>query len=271
MKPAIIKMEKPRYIYKYHRLNIFLFQLLTVKEFYLASREELNDPFDLSISINKDIYRKFYLEKYPHWEGDPASMENIVGNFDYYRSHDKSEYNKLLRDVLPYEYWENRTTCFTEESNNSLMWSHYTDNHKGVCLKFDLSKDEILNTSLTSVKYLKKIPEIKGTQDLKKILFIKDDSWKTEKEWRIVSNVTKFPFKQEALKEIVFGLNSPIDIISWVSYLLERVSLHDVILSKLQIKGNRLVKTDGGGDEVDIRHFRPKIVSKAEKEKWRFL
>ncbi len=264
-------MDKPRYIYKYHKLNVFFFELLTKQEFYLASREELNDPFDLSVSINQDSFRKFYIEKYPYFENDDAHLKNTADLFEYFRVNDKSEYNRLLKEVVPDEYWKNRTTCFTEETNNSLMWSHYTDNHMGVCVKFDLSKDETLNTALTPIKYLKKIPEIKQKTDFKKHLNLKESSWSSEKEWRIVSDKIKFPFKREAINEIVFGLNTPNNIISWFSYLLEGLYLSDVILSKLQIKGNRLVKTDKWGDAVNISHFRPKVVSKAEKEKWNSL
>ncbi|MBA4241656.1 MAG: hypothetical protein C0448_13095 [Sphingobacteriaceae bacterium] len=264
-------MNKPRYIYKYHKLNIFFFELITSKEFYLASREELNDPFDLSISISKDSFQKFYIEKYSHLEYKASDLKNITDLFEYYRVNEKSEYNRLLKDVVPQEYWENRTTCFTEEANNSLMWSHYSDNHNGVCIKFDLSKDEKLNNSLTPIKYLKRIPEIKQQTDFKKFLYLKEESWSSEKEWRIVSNKIKFPFKPEAINEIIFGLNTPNNIISWFSYLLEGVYLSDVILSKLQIKGNRLIKTNQWGNEVNISHFRPKKISKAEKEKWKFL
>ena len=121
------------------------------------------------------------------------------------------------------------------------------------------------------IKYLKKIPEIKLKEDFRKFLYLKEKSWSPEKEWRIVSNKIKFELKAESINEIVFGLNTPNNIISWFSYLLEGLYLSDVILSRLQIKGNRLVKTDEWGDQVNIRHFRPKRISKAEKEKWKLL
>src|SRR5688572_10737848 len=140
-------MDKPRYIYKYHKLNVFLFELFTNKELYLATRDELNDPFDLSISLGKNSFQNFYLEKYPSFNGDKHHLDVIYDLFVNYRLNDKSEYNRLLKDVVPNEYLENRTTCFTEDKNNSLMWSHYTDNHNGVCIKFDLSKDEALKNS----------------------------------------------------------------------------------------------------------------------------
>lgn len=264
-------MDKSRYIYKYHKLNVFLFELLTNKEFYLATREELNDPFDLSVSINKDVFQKFYIEKYPYFKSDALHLQNTTDLFEYFRIKDKSEYTRRLKEVVPDEYWKNRTTCFTEQANNSLMWSHYTDNHTGVCIKFDLSKDEELKNALTPIKYLKRIPEIKQTADFRKHLYLKENSWSSEMEWRIVSDKIKFPFKMEAINEIVFGLNTPNNIISWFSYLLEGLYLGNVILSRLQIKGNRLVKTDQWGDQVNIRHFRPKRISKAEKEKRKHL
>lgn len=264
-------MDKPRYIYKYHKLNVYFFELLTSKELYLASREELNDPFDLSISINKVKYRKFYLEKYPYFENNTSALDNTLSLFEYYRINDKVEYYRCLKDIIPQEYWMNRTTCFTEEANNSLMWSHYTDNHQGVCIKFDLSKDETLKNAITPIKYLKKLPEIRQISDFEKRLYIKESSWKSEKEWRIVSNKNKFPFKGEAIKEIVFGINTPNNIISWFSYLAEGISLGDVILSKLQIKGSRLVKTDRFGEEVNISYFRLKVISKAKRDMWEDL
>jgi len=29
-------------------------------------------------------------------------------------------------------------SCFSQEEDNLLMWSHYADKHKGLCLKFDM-------------------------------------------------------------------------------------------------------------------------------------
>ncbi len=31
-------------------------------------------------------------------------------------------------------------TCFTQSNDNYLMWSHYADNHKGICVEYDLKK-----------------------------------------------------------------------------------------------------------------------------------
>jgi len=42
-------------------------------------------------------------------------------------------------------------------------------------------------------------------------------------------------------------------------------------LSKLQIKGSKLVKTDRNGDIVNISYFRPKAISKAKREMWKNL
>src|SRR5690554_2465483 len=97
----------------------------------------------------------------------------------------------------------------TTSFNNPLMWSHYANSHKGICIEYDLSEDvkdvESLKSLLIPVKYsnervtidytlmdkidLKNI-EDKGKNDLLKFfisgLYTKHDVWKYEDEWRSI-------------------------------------------------------------------------------------
>jgi hypothetical protein len=250
--------DTPRYLYKYHTLNVYLFELLTRHELYLANRQELNDPFDLSISIDAKAYRELYLTKYPFAKNDEKSLQLTVDNLEYFYLRDKDYYFDKLRDVIPKEILDLRVTCFTEKRNNPLMWAHYTDNHFGVCIKFDLQKDDNLRNALKSVKYLKTLPRIRNEVDFQKRLLIKETSWQTEKEWRIVSDKSKFSFKPEAIKEIIFGLNSPANILSWFSYFMEGAGLSDVILTKVILSGDKLIKIDQFNNRLNISDYRPK-------------
>lgn len=97
----------------------------------------------------------------------------------------------------------------TTSFNNPLMWSHYANSHKGICIEYDLSEDvkdvETLKSLLIPVKYsnervtidytlmdkidLKNI-EHKGKNDLLKFfisgLYTKHFVWKYEDEWRSI-------------------------------------------------------------------------------------
>lgn len=42
--------------------------------------------------------------------------------------------------------------CFTTRNDNFLMWSHYASSHKGICLEFDVSRQDD-NSSKLPMKY----------------------------------------------------------------------------------------------------------------------
>lgn len=52
------------------------------------------------------------------------------------------EYKEWLVKSMKEDYEEKiGVCCFSLDPKSILMWSHYSDNHKGVCLKFDRLKD----------------------------------------------------------------------------------------------------------------------------------
>jgi len=90
-----------------------------------------------------------------------------------------------------------RVVCLTEYSPAQLlMWSHYGDYHKGMCLEYDfLDCDEDTYAMLMPVIYTEEIPSINHdaidndshceSYALKLVLF-KSKEWEYEKEWRLI-------------------------------------------------------------------------------------
>jgi len=97
----------------------------------------------------------------------------------------------------------------TTSFNNPLMWSHYANSHKGICIEYDLSEElknvESLKSLLIPVRYLNERVTIdytlmdkidlnnilaKGKNDILKFfisgLYTKHDVWKYEDEWRSI-------------------------------------------------------------------------------------
>ena len=55
--------------------------------------------------------------------------------------------NKFLNDVMEkVKETRNNTliSCFSKSWNSTLMWSHYGDKHKGICVEFDRLKNDFL-------------------------------------------------------------------------------------------------------------------------------
>lgn len=233
-------LVRPRYIYKYHNLNIHLIELLSNAELYLSSKNKLNDPLDSAFKINIENYLKLYIEKYPSIANNKEHLSLSQDVFKYQLENGNTDFLDNIND-----FQNGYNICsFTENSNNSLMWSHYTNNHSGVCLKFDLDLDNNLKKSLYPVRYLDELIEIREPSDFKKSLLVKLKDWEQEKEWRIISKKNKFNFNREALVEITFGLNVQDSTINWFKYFAENFYFHDTIINILRIKNNKLVKVD---------------------------
>lgn len=98
-----------------------------------------------------------------------------------------------------------RILCLTNSSRKKLMWSHYADSHKGLCLVVEVPEslvypvcysgnrifedsnidDILIKGKSTSKKILKNKPIIDLPYE-HKVALIKDQKWEYEKEYRIV-------------------------------------------------------------------------------------
>jgi len=72
--------------------------------------------------------------------------------------------------------------CFTRRWRNPLLWSHYADKHRGICLGFDVDE-----RGLKPVKYVTRRPALlipPTEESINELLFTKYRDWKYEEEWR---------------------------------------------------------------------------------------
>jgi len=72
--------------------------------------------------------------------------------------------------------------CFSKDWNNPLQWAHYADNHKGICLGFDIPSEK-----LTKVRYVEeRIAHNGQINDDQMIQFLstKFQHWSYEQEYR---------------------------------------------------------------------------------------
>jgi hypothetical protein len=87
--------------------------------------------------------------------------------------------------------------CFSADWRNPVIWAHYSDKHRGLCLGFEIPeiKGDPENDESAHVKYIRKplkfpanfqdLPDSERFELVRKILFTKFDHWKYEKEIRV--------------------------------------------------------------------------------------
>lgn len=113
-------------IYKYTQYRPEFFENFFLK---ISMFGEFNDPFEMVMGN--------YLSSLPEEEYD-----------------EMVSYSQKLSDPASYTevYWDAQcgvrasvgVLCFTSKEDNLLMWSHYAQNHEGICIEFD-SNAEFFN------------------------------------------------------------------------------------------------------------------------------
>lgn len=234
--------EQTLKIYKYMSMDSFLNYFMTNISLFFDSVENYNDPYE---------------SHYVLWTAEDKidyKMDEIL--------HKKDE---EIRQKLFKCY---KTTCFSLELNNILMWAHYADNHKGVCLEFEieefdknynLSGTEIFKNGLLENEIFKEItynslPLIKYyhylqsfTDDDNKdvpfheILTTKSSCWEYEKEWRYIipdKNGTLKEINKKSLKSIIFGYKSDFNNI-WDNYETIINTFPDIYIAKMVLQHQR--------------------------------
>jgi hypothetical protein len=116
-----------------------------------------------------------------------------------------------------------RIYCLTPLADNALMWSHYADDHKGICLEFANNNPLIRHARAASYKknYPEWTPQSFGLgkdANILDLLLTKALDWCYEREWRIIAAGLEGPMKlhnqdfvklpPNALSAIIIGCES---------------------------------------------------------------
>ena len=135
-----------------------------------------------------------------------------------------------IKEIINQKYG---VSCFSESFDNQLMWAHYADKHRGVCVEYDFAKldpSDLMLQFFCPVEYTKKrltvpvdietnetfVTKIKeGNYDYHfaaKVLLTKADFWKYEHEWRVVMSLTDLDQSNNLYKKIISAIYLGVNI-----------------------------------------------------------
>lgn len=135
------------------------------------------------------------------------------------------------------EYISNIRICSLSPTyDNFLMWSHYSNEHKGICIEYDATNFKESNTKiekliLKKIIYTNKIrfgnfEHIIAYNNLEldkyflSLFYIKHKNWKYENEYRFIAD-TKEEYIDLPIKAIYFGMNASDDDIKLIKSLVK--------------------------------------------------
>ena len=205
-------LYKYRSLYKEDgSLNKFTWKLLFNGEIYLSDFESLNDPCEGQIIPRyRDITKEKILKIHP-WLATMPYFNDI----DWKSEEVVTRIQDILTPSIKEKLKKYGVFCVSSDCENDLLWAHYADSHKGICVGFDIDKlEKISGYKIYPVKPEQKRPEVEFSDDeshyknfLIKMLTTKPMCWKYEKEYRMVAlspqkrNICCFG----AIKEIYLG------------------------------------------------------------------
>jgi hypothetical protein len=241
-------MKEPEIIYKYKDFKkCYSKKILFENELFLSSPKTFNDPFDCRIPpdlnlLNTEERRSQYVNRLLSYH--EGSLKN---NYDKASDH----FNKLMVDS-PETFQkivsqisidtQNKILgilCLTNKWNDILMWSHYGQNHQGICYGFDFKalKESIYFNYSDYVKYTNEYPLIDPLNAIYEEAYqyqtqYKAKSWAYEEEYRFVkiydedvdefSEKRRFKISDSFFKEIIIGVEFPENEIQKVIDIAEK-------------------------------------------------
>lgn len=230
----------PKIIYHYtkpHRVA----PIIENKQLYFSPPETFNDPFDmhealLDFPINKATASVYMDREFPRLSKQERKIKinMMLSQPGQAVERIRNTFKNLRRD--------SGVCCFSTTSQAGLLWSHYTDCHKGACLGFEIDPfplGDLNKVMIQPVRYLEKIvPAVaydKEGTGAGHMFFTKSHIWSYEQEIRAVSVFRNglLDFDRRCLKEIYFGCYMSENQISLLINLLENQSYSGVECFKM--------------------------------------
>jgi hypothetical protein len=224
----------PTSLYKYRMLSDKHKDALSRGVLWRCSPERFNDPYDSFVTFDQN---RFFVEhqsaqdfiaemKRSTERGDPwipKPIKNPIRQREWrqklstevLRDEPAHVRDAMLRAIESWfeqrneeevRYWSNTSRAglsvvsVSENPKSVLMWSHYSDSHKGFCIEYDLSaldRADPRRRLCYPVFYRRKVADVTrylARRDLSDhnnlfgtyVSLLKSDEWAYEREWRIV-------------------------------------------------------------------------------------
>lgn len=272
-----MQRKLPRKLYKYRSFGVNSLRLLSKGEIYYANARSFNDPLDCDPTIQIDADRasieRLCFQMLVTAHGKEKAQQEIK-NTRYmstecgdYKTDQEAEkyYIRLLgseiKRLLDIEMNSRGVLSLAGRWDCPLMWSHYGDEHRGLCIEYDMDSDD--HSSIKPIDYRrprsiktttliqwKLNGSVEAKQNVLDTYFLtKSPEWKYEKEWRGIhhsSGIHPAPFR---ISSVYFGLRCDYAVITSIVKLFANsgldIKFYDLypLEDSFRLK-RRLVETD---------------------------
>lgn len=199
---------------------------------YVSDMANQNDPFDASYAISdedlkKEIYPvSIFLDSLAIFLGPPffdskrlwqGNLEEQMSMEEFIRSASEQIGISEHRAFMALKYYFGtlqrrhgngyKIACFSETNLSLPMWAYYANNHRGICLEYDVhrlsSEYQKLRMAFCKVHYSEHRPrDLYGEYSL----VVKSSQWAHEHEWRIICKSKENLIEVPCLSAVYLGM-----------------------------------------------------------------
>jgi hypothetical protein len=187
--------------------------IFTEAKIYFPSRSQLNDPFECVVSSFETVKRAALRQLLR--KGIKSEIAPTANRAERRRIEKQAltpNYLRALRADTQDLLDRAGILSFSAILDEPLLWSHYANGHRGICLEFDTAK---LGYPALEVRYSTDYPEfdpaLEGTERTARLILTKYKRWAYEREWRALDVRESGPgfgehlFPPKSLTGVVFG------------------------------------------------------------------
>lgn len=193
------------FLYRYQPFQKF-YESICHEALTFSDPASLNDPFDCRTLVSSDSTKEERERFLKNLKENPSSesehkreefIESVDKDLNSGFHHKKLEFHSHYIDRLE-EILKNHAKktlgilCLSEYRDHILMWSHYAEYHKGICIEFRKDALESNFKYCKPINYRKELPSLGEYLDssqegqVKLFLMRKFKHWEYEQEWRVI-------------------------------------------------------------------------------------
>lgn len=232
----ILQSNLPKKLFKYCRLNEYTLENLMSNSFYMATLKDLNDPYefyptvDFEIQILLTIKEQMPIFKEMGIHITQSDIDIIEASNDRYdkfmeiclgkgytlptdKHQQQKEFYGNFDEMIQSLKRQMRFQSFSEKNHSTVMWSHYADCHKGICIEYNpLSIGT--NIPLLKVEYSNRRLDISEIENLEskefnkmiyEVMLLKAKDWQYEEEWRLIYHL----YEQQTDDSVAITIPAP--------------------------------------------------------------
>lgn len=238
--------EAPKRLYKYRHFDDLTIECIVHDMVYFADPRSFNDPLDtrpsLELDVDEDALREMLKTLVKRRTKDEVNAATKTGKIpwptaaDDIETHSRLQAEQVVREV---EYnatnpddadlksllghyiegellrrYQSGIFCLAGLATCPLMWSHYGDQHRGICIGYSVPPGAAVHKvsygGSRLIQASKVAAMLAGNDGARRqvddaVLLRKASPWRYEREWRLIGP-QGLQFSTLEMEELIFGI-----------------------------------------------------------------